>query len=136
MRAAVLRNTGDETLDVVSNAGVVDVEAGFVRVAIKATGVCHSDLSAMNGTIPQPAPAVLGHVGAGEIVEVGPGVDNVAVGDHVIVVWVPPCGKCRYCLDGQANLCSQIMMSAGFLPRFIVDDQPFFGMAGTGTFCE
>ena len=136
MRAAVLRNTGDETLDVVSNAGVVDVEAGFVRVAIKATGVCHSDLSAMNGTIPQPAPAVLGHEGAGEIVEVGPGVDNVAVGDHVIVVWVPPCGKCRYCLDGQANLCSQIMMSAGFLPRFIVDDQPCFGMAGTGTFCE
>lgn len=136
MRAAVLRNTGDETLDVVSDAGVVDVEPGFVRVAIKATGVCHSDLSAMNGTIPQPAPAVLGHEGAGEIVEVGPGVDNVAVGDHVIVVWVPPCGKCSFCIGGQPNLCSEVMMSSGFLPRFVVDGQPAFGMAGTGTFCE
>lgn len=136
MRAAVLRNTGDETLDVVSDASVVGVEPGFVRVAIKATGVCHSDLSAMNGTIPQPAPAVLGHEGAGEIVEVGPGVDSVAVGDHVIVVWVPPCGKCNFCIGGQPNLCSEIMMSSGFLPRFIVDGQPAFGMAGTGTFCE
>ncbi len=136
MRAAVLRNTGDETLDVVSDAGVVDVEPGFVRVAIRATGVCHSDLSAMNGTIPQPAPAVLGHEGAGEIVEVGPGVDNVAVGDHVIVVWVPPCGKCSFCIGGQPNLCSEVMMSSGFLPRFVVDGQPTFGMAGTGTFCE
>lgn len=136
MRAAVLRNTGDETLDVVSDAGVVAVEPGFVRVAIKATGVCHSDLSAMNGTIPQPAPAVLGHEGAGEIVEVGPGVDSVSVGDHVIVVWVPPCGNCFFCIGGQPNLCSEVMMSSGFLPRFIVDGQPAFGMAGTGTFCE
>ncbi len=136
MRAAVLRNTGDTTLDVVGDVGVVDTEAGFVRVAIKATGVCHSDLSAMNGTIPQPAPAVLGHEGAGEIVEVGPGVTSVAVGDHVIVVWVPPCGKCRYCIGGQPNLCSEIMMSAGFSPRFVLDGEPCFGMAGTGTFCE
>jgi S-(hydroxymethyl)glutathione dehydrogenase/alcohol dehydrogenase len=136
MRAAVLRNTGDTTLDVVSDASVVDVEPGFVRVAIRATGVCHSDLSAMNGTIPQPAPAVLGHEGAGEIVEVGPGVDSVAVGDHVIVVWVPPCGKCTFCIGGQPNLCSEVMMSSGFLPRFVVDGQPAFGMAGTGTFCE
>lgn len=136
MRAAVLRNTGDEQLDVVSDAGVVDTEPGFVRVSIKATGVCHSDLSAMNGTIPQPAPAVLGHEGAGEVVEVGPGVDNVAVGDHVVVVWVPPCGTCSYCLGGQPNLCSAIMMGSGFLPRFVVDGEPCFGMAGTGTFCE
>jgi S-(hydroxymethyl)glutathione dehydrogenase / alcohol dehydrogenase len=136
MRAAVLRQTGDEKLDVVSDAGVVDTEPGFVRVHIHATGVCHSDLSAMNGTIPQPAPAVLGHEGAGEVVEVGPGVTSVSVGDHVIVVWVPPCGRCSFCIGGQPNLCSEIMMSAGFSPRFIVDGQPAFGMAGTGTFCD
>jgi S-(hydroxymethyl)glutathione dehydrogenase / alcohol dehydrogenase len=136
MRAAVLRQTGDETLEVVGDAGVVDTMPGFVRVKIHATGVCHSDVSAMNGTIPQPAPAVLGHEGAGEVVEVGAGVTSVAVGDHVIVVWVPPCGRCKLCIGGQPNLCSEIMMSAGFSPRFIVDGQPAFGMAGTGTFCD
>jgi S-(hydroxymethyl)glutathione dehydrogenase/alcohol dehydrogenase len=136
MRAAVLRNTGDEAVEVLDNVEVEATGPGLVRVAIRATGVCHSDLSAMNGTIPQPAPCVLGHEGAGEVVEVGPGVTNVAVGDHVIVVWVPPCGECRFCLSGQANLCSAIMMSAGFLPRFKLDSTPVFGMAGTGTFAE
>ncbi len=136
MRAAVLRNTGDDAVEVLDNVELEETGPGLVRVAIRATGVCHSDLSAMNGTIPQPAPCVLGHEGAGEVVEVGPGVTNVAVGDHVIVVWVPPCGECRYCLTGQANLCSAIMMTAGFMPRFKLDGAPVFGMAGTGTFAE
>jgi S-(hydroxymethyl)glutathione dehydrogenase/alcohol dehydrogenase len=135
MRAAVLRQTGDEKLD------IVDVELEptgprQVKVAIRATGVCHSDLSAMNGTIPQPAPCVLGHEGAGEVIELGEGVTEVALGDHVIVVWVPPCGKCKFCLNGKPNLCTQIMMSAGFTPRFKVDGLPAWGMAGTGTFSE
>lgn len=136
MRAAVLHNTGDETVEILDNVEVGDTGPGLVRVAIRATGVCHSDLSAMNGTIPQPAPCVLGHEGAGEVVEVGPGVSSVAVGDHVIVVWVPPCGECRYCLTGQANLCSAIMMTSGFMPRFKLAGAPVFGMAGTGTFAE
>lgn len=136
MRAAVLRNIGDETLDVLDNIEVVDTEAGFVRAAIRCTGVCHSDLSGMNGTIPTGAPVVLGHEGAGEVVEVGAGVTNVKVGDHVIVVWVPPCGQCSYCLGGQPNLCSVVTMSSGFLPRFTLDGQPVFGFAGTGTFSE
>ena len=105
MRAAVLRQVGDEQVEIVDNAKLEDTGPGMVRVAIHATGVCHSDLSAMTGTIPQPAPCVLGHEGAGEVVEVGPGVTDVAVGDHVIVCWVPPCGKCNFCLTGQANLC-------------------------------
>jgi len=136
VRAAVLRQTGDEKLEVLSDVGLVDTGPGTVRVAIKATGVCHSDLSAMNGTIPQPAPCILGHEGAGEVVEVGPGVAGVAVGDHVIVAWIPPCGKCLYCLKGQANLCTTIMFSSGAMPHFVVDNQPAFGMAGTGTFSE
>src|SRR5580704_11197977 len=106
MRAAVLRQTGDTKVDIVDNMQLEDIGPGMVRVAIRATGVCHSDLSAMTGVIPQPAPCVLGHEGAGEVVEVGAGVTDVAVGDHVIVVWVPPCGACKFCLSGQATCAS------------------------------
>jgi S-(hydroxymethyl)glutathione dehydrogenase/alcohol dehydrogenase len=137
MRAAVLRQVGDDKVDIVDTMEVEDVGPGMVRVAIRATGVCHSDLSVMNGTIPQAAPCVLGHEGAGEVVEVGPGVTDLAVGDHVIVVWVPPCGKCNFCLTGQANLCTNIMFSvAGASPHFRLGGDAVFGMAGTGTFSE
>lgn len=136
MRAAVLRNIGDDKLDVVQDAGVTETAPGLVRVAIKATGVCHSDLSVMTGVIPQPAPVILGHEGAGEIVEVGAGVPDLAVGDHVIVAWVAPCGKCSFCIGGQPNLCSTVLMEAGFVQRFTVGGEPAFGMAGTGTFCD
>jgi S-(hydroxymethyl)glutathione dehydrogenase/alcohol dehydrogenase len=137
MRAAVLHQVGDEKVDVVDTIELEDIGPGMVRVAIRATGVCHSDLSVMNGTIPQPAPCVLGHEGAGEVVEVGPGVTGVAVGDHVIVTWVPPCGLCTFCLTGQANLCTTIMFSAaGSSPHFRLDNQPIYAMAGTGTFAE
>ena len=135
MRAAVLRQTGDEQLEILDDVEVGETGPGFVKVAIKATGVCHSDLSAMNGTIPQPAPAVLGHEGAGEIVEVGEGVTSVAVGDHVIVAWIPPCGKCADCLTGHANLCA-VLMGASFEPRCSHQGTPVYGMAGTGTFAE
>ena len=136
MRAAVLLNVGDDKVEILDGVELEATGPGLVRVAIRATGVCHSDLSVMNGTIPQPAPCVLGHEGAGEVVEIGEGVRNVAVGDHVIVVWVPPCGECPYCLGGQANLCSTVMMSTGMMPRFKVDGAPAWGMAGTGTFAE
>lgn len=136
MLAAVLRNVGDEALDIVDTAEVVATGPRHVRVAVRCTGVCHSDLSAMNGTIPQATPAVLGHEGVGEVVEVGEGVTNVVPGDHVIVVWVPPCGKCAYCLSGQANLCMELMIAGGATPRFVVDGLPAFGFAGTGTFAE
>lgn len=137
MRAAVLFQVGDEAVDIVDDVELEDTGPGMVRVAIHATGVCHSDLSCMNGTIPQPTPCVLGHEGAGEVVEVGPGVTDLAVGDHIIVCWVPPCGTCTYCLTGQANLCTNIMFSAaGTSPHFRLDGAPIFGMAGTGTFAE
>jgi S-(hydroxymethyl)glutathione dehydrogenase / alcohol dehydrogenase len=136
MRAAVLQNVGDEKVEVRDDVTLDAVGPGQVRVAIRATGVCHSDLSVMNGTIPSPAPCVLGHEGAGEVVEVGPGVTEVAVGDHVIVCWVPPCGKCTFCLGGQANLCTTLMFSTAAMPHFKIGDQPVFGMAGTGTFAE
>jgi S-(hydroxymethyl)glutathione dehydrogenase / alcohol dehydrogenase len=137
MRAAVLRNTGDDKLEVRDDVGLNDVGPGQVKVDIKATGVCHSDLSAMTGVIPQPAPFVPGHEGAGIVSEVGEGVTSVSPGDHVIVCWSPPCGKCAFCIDRkQPNLCPNIQMAATMATNFVVDGAPTFGMAGFGTFAE
>ena len=88
----------------------------------------------MNGTLPQPAPAVLGHEGAGEIVAVGEGVPASRIGDHVIIAWTPPCGDCNACLRGEANLCISIFFQIAGSQRFTVGGEPAFGFAGTGTF--
>ncbi|MFL6240622.1 MAG: Zn-dependent alcohol dehydrogenase [Actinomycetes bacterium] len=136
MRAAVLSAPGETKLDVRDDVETVDVGPGLVRVKIHATGVCHSDLSAMRGILPQPSPLVPGHEGAGEVLEVGEGVTSVAPGDHVIICWVPPCGECRYCIGGQPNLCMTGTMDSFINARFTVGGTPYFGMAGTGTFAE
>lgn len=136
MRAAVLRNVGDENLEIHDDVTVGDPGPGEVKVRIHATGVCHSDLSIMTGTIPQPLPAVLGHEGAGEIIAVGEGVTGLAEGDHIIVAWMPPCGACKFCLTGKANLCIQVMLTNSAAMHFVVGDQPVFGMTGIGTFAE
>src|ERR1019366_8804441 len=104
MRAAVFHTMGKEEITYHEDVEVSDPGPGEVRVKIHAAGVCHSDLSAMNGTLPQPAPAVLGHEGAGEVIAVGEGAADIAVGDHVIIAWTPPCGQCKACLRGEANL--------------------------------
>jgi S-(hydroxymethyl)glutathione dehydrogenase / alcohol dehydrogenase len=137
MKAAVLHNVGDEKLDVRDDVTTTPVGAGKVRIRIKATGVCHSDLSAMNGTIPVAVPAVLGHEGAGEVVEVGVGVTSLAAGDHVVVCWSPQCGACKDCVNGQPQLCMAYMINAFSDAHFMFDGTtPTFGMAGAGTFAE
>ena len=137
MRAAVLRQTGDENLEIRDDVEVVEPGAGEVKVRIAATGVCHSDLSGMTGVIPQPAPAVLGHEGAGIIAEVGEGVTTVKEGDHVIVAWSPPCGVCTSCVARKSpHLCSAVQINAIMTPRFRIGGEPVFGFAGTGTFAE
>lgn len=136
MKAAVLNQVGDERLDVRDDVSAVPVGAGKVRVKIRATGVCHSDLSAMNGTIPAPVPAVLGHEGAGEVVEVGPGVSGLAEGDHVVICWSPQCGMCKDCINGQPQLCMAYMLNVFSDAHFQLNGQPLFGMAGAGTFAE
>lgn len=137
MRGALLRQTDDETVEVRDDLEPISVGATDVQVRIEATGICHSDLSAMNGTLPQPAPAVLGHEGAGVVEAVGEGVTAVAMGDHVIVAWSPPCGTCRSCVERrQPNLCVDVQFSIAATPRFTLDGQPIFGMAGTGTWAE
>ncbi|HVM40339.1 MAG TPA: zinc-binding dehydrogenase, partial [Acidimicrobiia bacterium] len=88
------------------------------------------------GIVPLPSPCVLGHEGAGGVVEVGEGVTDLAVGDHVVASWIAPCGKCQYCLGGQPNLCSVMMMTHSFTPRFVVGGEPMAGMLGVGTFAE
>jgi S-(hydroxymethyl)glutathione dehydrogenase/alcohol dehydrogenase len=136
MRGVVFHEVGKEIVEVRDDIGVTGPGPGQVRVKIHAAGVCHSDLSAMNGTLPQPAPAVLGHEGSGEIIAVGEGVTEVAVGDHVIIAWTPPCGVCRQCRRGSPNLCTDIFFQiAGSMP-FTMGGTPIFGFAGTGTFAE
>jgi len=90
---------------VVEEIQVESPRRGEVMVQIKACGVCHSDLSGTNGTIPLPPPTVLGHEAAGIIAEVGEGVTDIAVGDTVVISWVPMCGKCPYCVEGRPQLC-------------------------------
>lgn len=91
-------------------------KAGEVTIKISACGVCHSDLSATNGTIPIPPPLVLGHEAAGVVEELGEGVTDLAVGDVVAVSWVPMCGKCRYCAKGRPALCDMSAKAAFTLP--------------------
>ncbi|MCB1741733.1 MAG: Zn-dependent alcohol dehydrogenase [Gammaproteobacteria bacterium] len=90
---------------------VVDValdapKTAEVRVRMVATGVCHSDLSMINGTIPTPFPTVLGHEGAGIVDAVGEGVSHVAPGDHVVLSFIPHCGDCFHCAHGEPYLCT------------------------------
>lgn len=97
VRAAVLPAVG-------APLGVTDIDLpqpgpGQVRVRLAAAGVCHSDLSLSNGTLPQPVPAVLGHEGAGTVVAVGEGVTTVAPGRKVVLNWAPSCGSCRFCAE-------------------------------------
>lgn len=137
MRAALLHATGDDQLEIVDDMEVRPPGPGEVTINIKATGVCHSDLSAMSGLIPQPAPFVPGHEGAGVISEVGEGVTDLAVGDHVIVAWSPPCGKCNNCTERkQPHLCVMIQFTITGTPGFKRGDTNVYGMAGTGTFAE
>ena len=90
----------------VEEVDIDDPKAGEVLVKLGATGVCHSDLSVLNGTIPMPLPMVLGHEGAGVVEKVGAGVTNVAVGDHVVMSFVPSCGECWFCQRGEHQFCS------------------------------
>ena len=78
---------------------------GEVLVAIRAAGLCHSDLSVINGDRPRPVPMALGHEAAGIVEALGPGVDDLARGDHVVCVFVPSCGHCGPCAEGRPALC-------------------------------
>ncbi|WCE93145.1 S-(hydroxymethyl)glutathione dehydrogenase/class III alcohol dehydrogenase [Acidithiobacillus ferriphilus] len=117
--------------------------ASEVLVEIKATGVCHTDAYTLSGMDPEGLfPTVLGHEGAGVVVEVGPGVRSLKPGDHVIPLYTPECRECEYCLSGKTNLCQAIRdtQGRGLMPdgtsRFSANGKPLYHYMGTSTFAN
>ncbi|MEG3635058.1 Zn-dependent alcohol dehydrogenase [Micromonospora palythoicola] len=136
MRAAVLHPGGGPSLDLRDDVTALGPDDGEVKIQIKATGVCHSDLSVVAGGLPSQGTMIVGHEGAGVVREVGRGVTGVQVGDHVVVNWIPACGRCPDCVNGESHLCMTHMSDLFGKARFAVGETPAFGMAGTGTWAE
>ncbi|WP_242521596.1 S-(hydroxymethyl)glutathione dehydrogenase/class III alcohol dehydrogenase [Motiliproteus sp. SC1-56] len=122
---------------------VMPPKAGEVRVKVLASGVCHTDAFTLSGEDPEGNfPCILGHEGGGIVEQVGEGVTSVGVGDHVIPLYTPECGECKFCRSGKTNLCQKIRetQGKGLMPdgtsRFYKDGQPLFHYMGTSTFAE
>ena len=118
-------------------------KAGEVLVEVKATGLCHTDEFTRSGADPEGLfPAILGHEGAGVVVDVGAGVTSVAKGDHVIPLYTPECRQCDYCTSGKTNLCQAIRVTQGqgVMPdgtsRFSLGKDPIHHYMGTSTFAN
>jgi len=118
-------------------------QKGEVRVKIVATGVCHTDAFTLSGDDPEGVfPSILGHEGGGIVESVGEGVTSVKPGDHVIPLYTPECGECKFCLSGKTNLCQKIRetQGKGLMPdgttRFSINGKPIYHYMGTSTFSE
>ncbi len=141
VRAAVAHEAGKPlSVEMIELEGP---KAGEVLVELKATGICHTDEYTLSGKDPEGLfPSILGHEGAGVVVEVGPGVTSLAVGDHVIPLYVPECRQCEYCLNPKTNLCQAIRVTQGrgLMPdgssRFSLRSKPLFHYMGTSTFAN
>lgn len=140
MRAAVLRAVGEPLA--VEAVELAPPGPGEVLVRIAGCGVCHSDWNVISGATPNPLPAVLGHEGAGVVEEVGEGVEAVSAGDHVVLSWLPSCGRCFYCFQGRPVLCDVAMadMFRGTLPggvlRLSRDGEPLYHYSYLSAFAE
>jgi S-(hydroxymethyl)glutathione dehydrogenase/alcohol dehydrogenase len=140
-RAAVAWEAGQPlSIEEVDLAGPKE---GEVLVRIVATGVCHTDAYTLSGADPEGAfPSILGHEGGGIVEEIGQGVKSVAVGDHVIPLYTPECGECKFCKSGKTNLCQKIRLTQGkgLMPdgtsRFSSKGKPILHFMGTSTFSE
>ncbi|NMO01629.1 Zn-dependent alcohol dehydrogenase [Gordonia sp. TBRC 11910] len=121
---------------------VADPGPGEVVVDVTATGICHSDVGVFSGKLPAPLPLVLGHEGAGVVAAVGEGVDNVAVGDHVVLSWLASCGTCYYCQRAEQHLCGRprTMLGAHTMPdgstRMSLDGTAIRQFCGLGSFSQ
>src|SRR5476649_1625834 len=141
VRAAVAHKSGAPlSIETVQLQGPRD---GEVLVEIKATGVCHTDAFTLSGEDPEGIfPAILGHEGAGIVVEVGKGVTSLKPGDHVIPLYTPECRQCDYCLSRKTNLCTAIRATQGqgLMPdgtsRFSLGGKPIHHYMGTSTFAN
>jgi S-(hydroxymethyl)glutathione dehydrogenase / alcohol dehydrogenase len=141
VRAAVALKAGAPlSIETVQLAGP---RAGEVLVEIRATGVCHTDAFTLSGDDPEGMfPAILGHEGAGVVVEVGEGVKSLKPGDHVIPLYTPECRQCEFCLSRKTNLCQSIRATQGrgVMPdgtsRFSLNGKPVLHYMGTSTFAN
>ncbi len=141
VRAAVAYEAGKElTIETVQLEGPRD---GEVLVEIKATGICHTDAFTLSGEDPEGLfPSILGHEGAGIVVDTGPGVTTLKKGDHVIPLYIPECRQCKSCLSGKTNLCTSIRetQGQGVMPdgssRFSLNGKKLFHYMGTSTFAN
>jgi len=134
VRAAVVHEVGAPF--VVEEIELAPTGPRDVRVRMAASGVCHSDLSVQNGSLPFMFPTVLGHEGAGVVVEVGEAVTRVAPGDHVVLTWMPACRRCYWCLAGQPMLCEVGLTESLGGPYATVGGTRLVRGLGTATFGE
>src|SRR6188508_2876008 len=139
VRAAVAFEAGKPLA--VMHVQIEGPKAGEVLIEIKATGICHTDEYTLSGKDSEGLfPCILGHEGAGVVVEVGDGVKSLSVGDHVIPLYTPECRQCEYCLNPKTNLCQAIRATQGkgLMPdgtsRFSLQKKPIFHYMGTSTF--
>jgi Zn-dependent alcohol dehydrogenase len=140
MHAALLESPGGP-LRLYDDVEIRSPRAGEVRVRVSHCGVCHSDLSIVDGTFPSPLPILLGHEAAGVVDAVGEGVVGLDVGDHVILTPIPPCGACYWCLRGEPGVCAN---AAGILTNTFPDgttglsrgDDTVYRGVGVGAFAE
>ena len=139
VRAAVAHEVGKPlTIETVQLEGPKE---GEILVEIKSTGICHTDAFTLSGDDPEGIfPAILGHEGAGVVVDIGKNVTSLKKGDHVIPLYIPECRQCKSCLSGKTNLCTAIRdtQGKGIMPdgssRFSLDGKPIFHYMGTSTF--
>lgn len=140
IRAAVLEQTGGPIT--VCELELSPPGSEEVLVRLHASGVCHSDWNAVDGTAETPCPTVLGHEGAGVVEAIGDGVSRVSVGDHVALSWAPWCGDCEECVRNLQQLCSTVwpaMGTGGLMdgtPRLLRDDEPVFHYSFLSTFAD
>jgi S-(hydroxymethyl)glutathione dehydrogenase / alcohol dehydrogenase len=140
IRAAVLERTGGPMT--VTELELAEPGPGEVRVRLHASGVCHSDQNAIDGTAATRCPAVLGHEGAGVVEAVGPGVTRVDIGDHVALSWAPSCGHCPECLRDLPQLCSTAWPAMGLgglldgTTRLSRDGEPVYHYSFISSFAE
>lgn len=140
-RAAIAFEAGKPL--VIDEIDVAGPKAGEVLIQIVATGVCHTDAFSLSGQDPEGLfPSILGHEGGGIVQEIGAGVSSVKVGDHVIPLYTPECGVCKFCTSGKTNLCQAIRTTQGqgLMPdgssRFSLNGKTLFHYMGTSTFSE
>ncbi|MEU6870148.1 Zn-dependent alcohol dehydrogenase [Streptomyces sp. NPDC046751] len=141
VRGVVFRSPGQEVT--VTDVTLAPPGPGEVEVAVAAAGVCHSDLHVLRGEWDHPTPVVMGHEGSGVVTALGTGVTGLAVGDHVVLSWVPSCGTCRFCLSGRPAACglvAEVVAPGGVLydgtSRLSVDGEPAHHYLGVSSFAE